>query len=171
VNYDREIGDFATGKTASIHQGNWAYGMFSDYKLDFEMGLMPFPLAGNSKLAVSSPAVWSINAQAPAAQQKLAKDFFVWLYTSETGKRFMTEEFGFIPVVKGMTSSKIDPLSAEVSRYAQEGKTLPWMTNQYPAGIVDVYLVPVAQQFFTSKMTPQEFLTALDAAWAKAVAK
>ncbi|MDR0601307.1 MAG: extracellular solute-binding protein, partial [Treponema sp.] len=47
VNYDRECGDFATGKTAAIHQGNWAYGMFSDYNAGFEMGLMPFPLGGN----------------------------------------------------------------------------------------------------------------------------
>jgi raffinose/stachyose/melibiose transport system substrate-binding protein len=171
VNYDRECGDFATGKTAAIHQGNWCYGMFADYKVNFEMGLMPFPLGGNDKLAVSVPTVWSVNSQAPEVQRKLAKDFLVWLYTSETGKRFVTEEFGFIPVVKGMTSSKLDPLSAEVSRYAMEGKTIPWATNLYPAGIVDVYLVPVAQQFFTSKMTPQEFLVALDNAWARASGK
>jgi raffinose/stachyose/melibiose transport system substrate-binding protein len=168
VNYDKECGDFATGKTAAIHQGNWAYRMFADYKMDFEMGLMPFPLRGNDKLAVSVPSVWAINNQAPEAQRKLAKDFLVWLYTSETGRRFITEKFGFIPVVKGMTSAKLDPLSAEVSRYVMEGKTIPWATNLYPAGIVDVYLVPVAQQFFTSKQNTQEFLVALDKAWAKA---
>ncbi|MDR0642313.1 MAG: ABC transporter substrate-binding protein [Treponema sp.] len=168
VNYDKECGDFATGKTAAIHQGNWAYNMFADYKMNFEMGLMPFPIRGNDKLAVSVPSVWAINNQAPEAQRKLAKDFLTWLYTSETGRRFITEEFGFIPVVKGMTSSKLDPLSAEVSRYVMEGKTIPWATSLYPPGIVDVYLVPVAQQFFTSKQTTQEFLIALDKAWAKA---
>jgi raffinose/stachyose/melibiose transport system substrate-binding protein len=168
VNYDRECGDFATGKTASIHQGNWSYGMFADYTLNFEMGLMPFPLGGNDKLAVSVPTVWAVNNQVPEAQRKLAKDFLTWLYTGETGKRFLTEEFGFIPVVKGVSSAKLDPLSAEVSRYATEGKTLPWATNLYPAGIVDVYLVPVAQQFFTSKQSPQDFLIALDKAWAQA---
>jgi raffinose/stachyose/melibiose transport system substrate-binding protein len=168
VNYDRECGDFATGKTAAIHQGNWAYNMFTDYKMNFEMGLMPFPLKGNDKLAVSVPSVWVINNQAPEAQRRLAKDFLTWLYTSETGKRFITEEFGFIPVIKGMTSSRLDPLSAEVSRYVMAGKTIPWATSLYPAGIVDVYLVPVAQQFFTSKQSPQEFLAALDRAWAKA---
>jgi raffinose/stachyose/melibiose transport system substrate-binding protein len=168
VNYDKECGDFATGKTASIHQGNWCYNMFTDYNINFEMGLMPFPLGGNDKLAVSVPTVWAVNSQVPEAQRKLAKDFLTWLYTSEAGKRFVTEEFGFIPVVKGMTSSKMDPLSAEVSRYATEGKTIPWATNLYPPGIVDVYLVPLAQQFFTSKMSPQEFLVALDKAWAQA---
>jgi raffinose/stachyose/melibiose transport system substrate-binding protein len=168
VNYDKECGDFATGKTASIHQGNWCYNMFADYNINFEMGLMPFPLGGNDKLAVSVPTVWAVNSQVPEAQRKLAKDFLTWLYTSETGKRFVTEEFGFIPVVKGMTSAKMDPLSAEVSRYATEGKTIPWATSLYPPGIVDVYLVPLAQQFFTSKMTPQEFLVGLDKAWAQA---
>jgi raffinose/stachyose/melibiose transport system substrate-binding protein len=171
VNYDRECGDFATGKTASIHQGNWSYGMFADYPLNFEMGLMPFPLLGNDKLAVSVPTVWSVNNQVPEAQRQLAKDFLIWLYTAETGKRYLTEEFGFIPVVKGVTSSTLDPLSAEVSRYATEGKTIPWATNFYPAGIVDVHLVPVAQQFFTSKQSPQDFLAALDKAWAQAVGR
>jgi raffinose/stachyose/melibiose transport system substrate-binding protein len=171
VNYDRECGDFATGKTASIHQGNWSYGMFTDYSLNFEMGLMPFPLQGNDKLAVSVPTVWSVNNQVPDAQRQLAKDFLVWLYTAETGRRYLTEEFGFIPVVKGLTSGTLDPLSAEVSRYATEGKTIPWATTLYPAGIVDVHLVSVAQQFFTSKQSPQDFLAALDKAWAQAMGR
>ncbi|MDR3145348.1 MAG: ABC transporter substrate-binding protein [Treponema sp.] len=168
VNYDKECGDFATGKTAAIHQGNWCYGMFADYKLGFEMGLMPFPLMGNDKLAVSVPAVWGVNNRAPEAQKKMAKDFLTWLYTSPTGIYYLTEEFGFIPVVKGVTSRRMDPLSAEVSRYAMEGKIIPWATNFYPAGIADVHLVPVAQRFFTSKMSENEFLAALDKAWANA---
>lgn len=171
VNYDRQIGNFATGKTASIHQGNWCYNMFADYNINFEMGLMPFPLLGNNKLAVSVPTCWVINNQAPDTEQQLAKDFLTWLYTSETGKRFVTEEFGFIPVVNGMTSDRLDPLSAEVSYYATEGNVIPWATSLYPPGIVDVYLVPVAQQFFTSNMTAEEFLIVLDRAWAQATGR
>jgi raffinose/stachyose/melibiose transport system substrate-binding protein len=171
VNYDKEIGDFATGKTASIHQGNWCYGMFTDYTVNFEMALMPFPLMGNDKLAVSVPNLWAVNAQASETERKLAKDFLTWLYSSDTGRRFVTEEFLFIPVVKGMTSTKLDPLSAEVSRYATEGKTIPWAMGLYPPGIVDVHLVPVAQQFFTSKMSPEEFLAAMDNAWAAATGR
>jgi raffinose/stachyose/melibiose transport system substrate-binding protein len=74
-------------------------------------------------------------------------------------------------VVKGVSSDSLDPLSAEVFRYAMEGKTIPWATNFYPAGIVDVHLVPVAQRFFTSKMSETEFLDALDKAWAKAAGR
>jgi raffinose/stachyose/melibiose transport system substrate-binding protein len=168
VNYDKECGDFATGKTASIHQGNWCYGMFSDYDVNFEMGIMPFPIAGNDKIAVAVPTVWCVNNQVPEAEAKAGKEFLTWLYTSETGKRYVTEEFGFIPIVAGMESASLDPLSQEVSRYAAEGKTIGWATNLYPAGIVDVYLVPVAQRFFTTSMTGAELLDELDAAWASA---
>jgi raffinose/stachyose/melibiose transport system substrate-binding protein len=168
VNYEKECGDFATGKTASIHQGNWAYNMFSSYTVDFEMGLMPFPLMGNDRLAVSVPSYWCVNSQVPAAEQEEGKKFLTWLYATPAGQRILTDSFGFIPVVKGVTSTKLDPLSAEVARYAQEGKTRPWATSYYPAGSVDVHFVPVAQRFFTSQMTPEEFLAAMDKAWAAA---
>jgi raffinose/stachyose/melibiose transport system substrate-binding protein len=168
TNYDRECGDFATGKTAAIHQGNWSYGMFKDYALDFGLGMMGFPIMGNDRIAVSVPTVWCVNAQAPAAEREEGKKFLDWLYGSAAGQKILTEDFGFIPVVQDASSAALDPLSTEVASYVAAGKTIPWATNLYPAGSVDVYLVPVAQQFFTSRMTATEFLTALDKAWAAA---
>lgn len=171
VNYDKEIGDFVTGKTAAIHQGNWAFSMFADYDLDFDMGMAPLPLAGNDKLCVSVPTAWYVNSQASSEEQQAGKDFLNWLYTSETGTKYLTEEFGFIPVVEGMKNDNMDILSQEVSRFTEEGKTISWPMNEWPAGMVDVYLVPVAEKFFTSDMTEQEFLQALDAAWLEAAGK
>ncbi len=168
ANYDKECGDFATGKTASIHQGNWAFGMFKDYEMDFDMGLMPFPLSGNDKLAVSVPSAWSVNSQAKDEEKKAGKEFLEWLYTSETGKRYLMDEFGFIPVVKGMESKNLDVLSSDVSKYANEGKTIGWPLTMWPAGIVDVHLVPVAEKFFTTDMSEEDFLKALDEAWIEA---
>lgn len=168
VNYDKEIGDFATGKTAAIHQGNWSYGMFADYDLDFEIGMMPLPLEGNDKLSVSVPTAWFVNSQASAEEQQAGKDFLNWLYTSEVGIRYLMDEFGFIPVVEGMKNENMDVLSQEVARFTEEGKTISWPMNEWPAGIVDVYLVPIAEKFFTSEMTEQEFLQALDESWVAA---
>lgn len=171
VNYDKEIGDFATGKTAAIHQGNWCYNMFEDYDLDFELGMAPLPICGNDKLAVSVPTAWYVNSQASEAEQKAGKDFLNWLYTSDKGKEYLMNEFGFIPVVEGMESENMDPLSKEVASYTEQGKTITWPMNQWPAGIVDVYLVPVAEKFFTTDMSEQDFLKALDDAWAEAAKK
>jgi raffinose/stachyose/melibiose transport system substrate-binding protein len=168
VNYDKECGDFATGKTAAIHQGNWSYPMFADYNVNFQMAFMPFPLAGNDRIAVGVPSWWCVNSQVSNERKQLAKDFIEWLYNSETGKKYLYGEFQFIPVVQGADAGSLDPLSADVSRYASSGKIIPWAFNFWPAGIIEVHLAPVAQQFFASKMSAGEFLTALDNAWVAA---
>jgi raffinose/stachyose/melibiose transport system substrate-binding protein len=168
INYPGETGDFATGKSASIHQGNWCYGEFKDYDVTFDMGMMPLPISGNDKLAVSVPTCWYVNNTASAAEIKAGKDFINWLYTSETGKKYLMDEFGFIPVVKTMQSSKLNPLSQAVSEYAAAGKTISWPMSYWPAGIVDVFLVPVAQEFFTTDMTADEFLAKLTDAFVQA---
>ena len=168
VNYDQETGDFATGKAASIHQGNWCYNMFKDYNPDFEMGIMPLPIAGNDKIAVSVPTCWYVNSQASPEEIQAGKDLLNWLYTSKTGEKYLMEEFGFIPVVTGMENPHLDPLSQSVSDYADSGEILSWPMNHWPAGIVDVYLVPATQKFFTTKMTGEEFLEALTDAFVQA---
>lgn len=168
VNYDTQTGDFATSKNASIHQGNWCYGMFADYDVTFEMGMMPLPISGNDKIAASVPACWYANSQATAEEIQAGKDFLNWLYTSETGTKYLMEEFGFIPVVSTMTSTKLDPLSRAVSDYAADGKTISWPMSKWPAGIVDVYLVPVAQEFFTTDMSGTDFLIKLSDAFVQA---
>jgi len=169
VDYDKECGNFATGKTAAIHQGNWVIGMFDDYDMDFEMGMMPFPLSGNDKLAVSVPTAWMVNSQATDAEKQAGKDFIEWLYTSETGIKYLMDEFNFIPIIKGMENENMDVLSREVARYTEAGDTISWPNTLWPAGIVDVYLKPVAEKFFTSDMSAEELLVELDNAWAEAV--
>lgn len=167
-NYDKECGDLATGKTAAIHQGNWCYSMFADYDIDFDLGVAALPICGNDKLAVSVPAAWYVNSQASDAEKQAGKDFLEWLYTSETGAKYLMDEFGFLPVVEGMESENLDPLSAQVAEFAAEGKTISWPMNAWPTSIVDVYLVPVAQEFFTTDMDGATFLQKLDEAWAQA---
>lgn len=168
VKYDTQTGDFATKKTASIHQGNWSYGMFKDYNVDFEMGMMPLPIVGNDKIAASVPTCWYVNSQAKEEEVKAAKDFLNWLYTSETGTKYLLEDFGFIPILSTMKSPSLDPLSTSVSEYAAEGKTIGWPNAHWPAGIVDVHLVPVAQEFFTTDMTAEMFLDSLTNAFVEA---
>ena len=168
VNYDSQTGDFALGKNASIHQGNWSYGMFADYDVNFEMGMMPLPISGNDKIAASVPTCWYVNSQAAPGEIQAGKDFLNWLYTSETGTKYLMEEFGFIPVLSTMQSPELDPLSKSVSEYAAAGKTISWPMSKWPAGIVDVYLVPVAQEFFTTDMSGTDFLTKLTDAFVQA---
>jgi raffinose/stachyose/melibiose transport system substrate-binding protein len=168
VQYETETGDFATGKSASIHQGNWCYSMFKDYDVSFDMGIMPLPISGNDKVAVSVPTCWYVNSTATPEEIQAGKDFLNWLYTSETGKNYLMNEFGFIPVLTTMTNDNLDPLSQSVADYAAQGKTITWPMSYWPAGIVDTYLVPVAQEFFTTDMSADDFLDKLTTAFVEA---
>lgn len=69
VTYDGNCGDFATGKTAAIHQGNWCYTMFSSYDIDFEMGMVGLPVGGSTAIAVGIPSYWFVNADASEEEQ------------------------------------------------------------------------------------------------------
>lgn len=170
VTYDGVIGDFATGKTAMIHQGNWAYGMFEDYDLDFELGMAPFPLDGNDKLAVGVGNNWAINNQKDEEEIKAASDFLNWMFTSETGQRYIVEEFGFIPAMTNIEATGLDPLSQAVLDASNSGETITWAFNYFPANAIVNDLAPAAEEFFLSKdMTGQQLLEKLDAAWANSV--
>jgi raffinose/stachyose/melibiose transport system substrate-binding protein len=171
ITYDKQMGDFATGKTAIVHQGNWSYGMLKDYgELDFEYGMMPFPLAGNDKIAVGQASNWVINGTAKPEEIEAAKAFLNWLFTSETGKNAIVNEFKFVPAMTTIKADNLDPLSQEVYDAAQSGKTIPWAMNFFPQGIIVNDLAPAAQEFFLdANMTGEQFLKKLDEVWANAV--
>ena len=78
------------------------------------------------------------------------------------------KEFGFIPIVEGMENDTLDPLSTAVIPYLESGKTMGSALNAFPAGMVDVYLVPVAEGFFTTDMSTDEFLDQLTDAFVQA---
>ena len=164
ITYDNNCGDFATGKTAMIHQGNWCYSMFADYDVAFDMGIAPLPLCGNNKVAVSVPAAWYINTDAAPEEKAAAKAFLEWLYTSETGESYLMGEFGFVPVVEGMESSTLDPISTSVAAAAAAGNTIPWSMANWPAGISSS-LAPIVMEFYVSEMTGEELVNQLNDAF------
>ena len=166
INYDRSCGDFATGKTSMIHQGNWAYGMFDDYNVNFDMSLVALPLLDNDRIAVSVPYYWVVNSQASSAQQEAGIKFLDWLYTSETGKKYVLDEFGFVPAISNISTESLDPLSADVAAAAGSGKTIPWVFSDWPMNIIDTDFAPITQEFFiTPSMSGIDFINRIDDAY------
>lgn len=162
VTYDNNCGDFATGKTAMIHQGNWCYSMFADYDINFDMGITAVPVQGNNKLSVSVPIAWYVNTDASDDEKQLAKDFLEWMYTSDTGKDYLMNKFNFIPVIEGMTSDSLDAVSQSVADAVASGNTIPWVMSDWPAGVVTTDLAPITKDFFTSDMSGEELVNKLN---------
>ena len=168
ITYDSNCEGFAAGKTAMIHQGNWCYSMLSGYNVDFDMGIAAVPIRGNKKLSVSVPTAWYVNMDAPDDEKALAKDFLEWMYTSKTGESYLMDKFKFIPVVEGMSSESLDPVSQSIADAVASGNTIPWVMSDWPAGIVTTDLAPLAKEFFTTKMSGKKFLNRLNDAFVSA---
>lgn len=170
VKYDSQMGDFATEKTAMVHQGNWSYSMLADFG-DFgsKVGMMPFPLAGNDKIAVGVASYWVVNNQADAEEVKAANAFLNWLFTSDSGKKAIVDDFKFIPALTNIEAGDLDPLSQAVHEATTKGETITWALNYFPSGIITNDLAPATQEYFMNPgMTGEQFLQKLDEVWAKA---
>lgn len=170
ITYDQQIANFATGKTAMINQGNWTWPMFEDYTIDFDIGIAPMPVGGNTKISVGVPNYFAINSQAPADEIEAGKDFIEWLFTSDIGKEYIVNKLYLVPAMKDINAgNSLDPLSKVVLEESRKGSTLLWTYNYWPNNIVNNFLVPVTQDFFLNKsITGQQFLENLDKAWAEA---
>jgi raffinose/stachyose/melibiose transport system substrate-binding protein len=167
ITYDQQIANFASGKAAMINQGNWTWPMFEDYKIDFEIGIAPMPVAGNGKISVGVPNYFAVNSQASPEEIEAGKDFIEWLFTSEVGKDYIVNKLYLVPAMKHINvGNSLDPLSKIVLEESRKGNNLMWTYNYWPNNIVNNFLVPVTQEFFLNKsITGQQFLEKLDKAW------
>jgi raffinose/stachyose/melibiose transport system substrate-binding protein len=170
ITYDQQIANFATGKTAMINQGNWTWPMFEDYKIDFDIGMAPMPVGGNTKISVGVPNYFAVNSQAPAEEIEAGKDFIEWLFHSDTGKDYIVNKLYLVPAMKHIEAGGgLDPLSKIVLEESRKGNALLWTYNYWPNNIVNNFLVPATQDFFLNKsITGQQFLENLDKSWAEA---
>ncbi|RHW40303.1 carbohydrate ABC transporter substrate-binding protein [Neobacillus notoginsengisoli] len=141
LDYAKQVEElFSLKKVALIQQGNWVYGSIAGIDQEFAdngIGILPIPVEGYKEdaLPVGIPMYWGVNSNKDEATIKEAKKFLDWLYTSDEGKETVLNEFKFIPAYDGYDSSKIsDPLSKEIYKYSQEGKTIGWTFMGYPTG-------------------------------------
>jgi raffinose/stachyose/melibiose transport system substrate-binding protein len=124
---DDSMSEFALGQCAMVQNGNWAWGQISGVDGNTvqpeDVKFLPIytgmPGEEKQSINVGTENFFSINKQAPADKQKLAADFIWWLYSSPTGKQFVTNDLGFIAPFDTFTDSErpTDPLAKEVVRY------------------------------------------------------
>ena len=160
--YDQSIQNFADSKAVFLQQGNWAYGNIEKVNPDLAKRLTFLPVKMpidqtditaegmtvekfNSSIPVYVPNFYAINAKATEEQQLAAQKFLVWLNTSETGKKYITEEFNFIPYDTGENDQLDNPLSQSILEYKNQGDILPAAYHGAPASwssdVVGLYLM------------------------------
>lgn len=135
TDYNTQVTQFASGKTAMLQQGNWTENMIYEISPDMNMGFLPIPInddASADSLPVGVPNNWAINKNSKNIEE--AKTFLNWMVSSETGQRFITEEFAFIPAFDNIEPAGLGDLGQSILEYSTEEKTVPWTWFMWPDG-------------------------------------
>ena len=164
IDYDTQVGGgLAIERVAAIQQGNWIYGDVKnvDPEVAAALDILPIALKGvvEDSIPVGVPKSWAVNKDAPDADKAAAKDFLNWLYQSEEGKKIVIDEFFFIPpFVNYEGLEPHDPLALAVMRFAQAGKTTPWVFGGFPSGWDKNVMGGGIQKYFAGEATWDEIV-------------
>ncbi|MBQ7377263.1 MAG: ABC transporter substrate-binding protein [Clostridia bacterium] len=138
------MAEFALGKCAMVQNGNWAYGQISGIdgnvvKAD-KVKMLPLYTGHDGEerqgICIGTENYLAINSKASPEQQKAAADFLYWLYSSDTGKEFVTNKLQFIAPFDTFEKEDRpkDPLGSEVYRWQEKEnvQNLPWTFTVFP---------------------------------------
>jgi len=170
TDYNTQVTEFATGKAAMMQQGNWTQLAISETNPAINIGFLPMPISNNpddmDKLPVGVPSNWVVHKNSPVKEE--AKAFLNWLVSSDVGRRYITEEFKFIPAFKSIEASEeiLGPLAADIIRYSKEGKTISWNWFKFPSGeATSNKFADAMQAYIGEKITREELLQEFKKIW------
>lgn len=141
---DDSMAEFALGKAAMVQNGNWAWsqisGVSGNVVAEEDIRFLPVYTGIEGEegqgLCTGTENFLAVNKESSERQQKLAEDFLFWLYSSETGKRFVVEELNFIAPFDTFEEDERpgDPLAREVLRWMEKEGTesVPWNFTIFP---------------------------------------
>ena len=158
--YDQQVGLFARGEAAFIHQGNWIDGNLKDVA-NFEIGYAPHAsMPGvNDSIFIGAPSYYVINKDSDSIE--LAKEFLNDLAATPEGHNYMVNEANMVPAFNTVTLVPSTPLSAAVLQYSQAGKAYAWWQNDMPPGFGMDTLGPIYELFAKGEITRAEFVEQL----------
>ncbi|MBQ2479663.1 MAG: extracellular solute-binding protein, partial [Treponema sp.] len=128
-----------------VQNGNWAWGQIAGVSgnkvLAENVKYLPIYTGASGEesqgLCIGTENFYCINSQASDADQKATADFIYWLYSSATGKDYVTNKLGFIAPFDTFSDSErpTDPLAVEISNWmAKDGITsVAWNFTLFPS--------------------------------------
>jgi len=174
MDYSAQVNQyFSQGKAAMIQQGDWIYPTVEGIDKNFaknDIGMIPIPVPGQEgKLPVGTSLYWAVNSQKSTAEQKAAKNFLDWMYTSKAGKKDVVDTLHFVPAYKGYDNYKMkDPLTSVVFKYSQEHQTTGWAFPGYTGTSWDPDVAqPNLQKYLSGKQSWDKTVQNMTDGWAK----
>ncbi|AJY75846.1 ABC transporter substrate-binding protein [Paenibacillus beijingensis] len=168
TDYNTQVTLFASGKTAMMQQGNWTQVQIDGISPNLNIGVLPMPINDDAKsgnILVGVPNNWVINNNSKVKQE--AKDFLNWLVTSDAGKKYIVNDFKFIPALSTIEVSDpkvLGPIANDIMAYSKENKTLGWYFMRMPEGLGQEVGADI-QAYIAKKMTKEQMLQDIQSKW------
>lgn len=171
------MAEFALEKCAMVQNGSWAYAQISTEggnKVQAEdVGFLPLYMGGADEakqgICIGTENYYAINAKASKEEREAAEKFLWWLYSSETGKKFIREDLGFIAPFDTFSEADVpsDPLAKEVLRFMQTEniKNVPWSFAAIPSLRLKEDFGASLLSYAQGKKTFDAVVSDLKAAW------
>jgi raffinose/stachyose/melibiose transport system substrate-binding protein len=164
-NYDAQVGAFASGKAAFLHQGNWVDPNMASAKATFKMAFAPHGSMAQTTdgIFVSAPSFYVINKNSKniAAAKKFLNDL---VYTEE-GNKYMVTDAGMIPAFKNITLNPSGQLSKSVQSWSAAGKIYGWNQYLFTQEFREKTLAAIYNQFATGAINKAKFIELLTKAF------
>jgi len=156
--YNRQIGDYAVGKTVFIHQGNWTDPAFKDLGVTFEMGYVPHAFLDQDTdgIFVGAPSWYIVNPKSKNAAD--AKKFLTAMASTREGHDYMVNKAGMVPAFKSCKLNPEGQFSKAVQEWLNRGKIYAWRQYEMPNGFGENILGPIFHQMASGQIDPQGFV-------------
>jgi raffinose/stachyose/melibiose transport system substrate-binding protein len=165
TDYNTQVTLFASGETAMLQQGNWTENMITEINPEINMGFLPIPISNDesaNSLPVGVPNNWVLNKNSEHLEE--AKTFLNWMVSSETGKRYITEEFAFIPAFDNIEPAGLGDLGTSILDYSKDEKTIPWTWFKWPDGANKEFAAAI-QEYAAGKIDYDTLLERFQKSW------
>lgn len=168
--YADQVNAIATGQVAMAPQGDWMETEVKAIDPEANLGFFPIPVGNYPELSklMAGPA-WAYHIAKDGEHVEEAKEFMNWLITSDTGKHFIAEDIGKLPMLKGDVEATTQ-LGKETQEYMANGQTYPLVQYYWPSGGFENALGESFQKYIAGTMTREECLEQFTADWQKLVA-
>lgn len=141
---DDAMAEFALGQVAMVQNGNWAWSQINGVEGNVvsadEIKYLPIytgmPGEETQGLCIGTENYFAINSKVSKEKQDASVAFLEWLFTSDTGKAYVTNDLGFIAPFNTFKDNEkpADPLAKEVLSWMEKDVTsVPWTFAAFPS--------------------------------------
>ncbi|MNI24447.1 maltose ABC transporter periplasmic protein [compost metagenome] len=177
------MAEFALGQAAMVQNGNWAWGQINEVggnvvkaeDIKFLPVYTGMPDDKSQGLAIGTENYFAINSKVSPEKQQASIAFLEWLFSSDKGKAYVTNDLGFIAPFNTFKDNEkpADPLAKEVLAWMEKDgiTSVPWTFAAFPSEEFKNVFGDALLQYAQGNQTWDQVVTSFKDAWKSEKAK